>query len=103
MMPWPEQSRSFAPSWSSSGGVFDLEAKRARLGELDKTIARPDVMTVVAEPGALYTRIGDLFAYACLFGLILVAVVGRLRSGPGRGPTVITSDLSLDEYKYEHD
>ncbi|MCH7923446.1 MAG: apolipoprotein N-acyltransferase [Nitrospinae bacterium] len=62
-----------------------------------------ETIPVVAEPGALYTRIGDLFAYACFFGLILVAVVGRLRSGPGRGPTVITSDLSLDEYKYEHD
>lgn len=62
-----------------------------------------ETIPVVAEPGALYTRIGDLFAYACSFGLILVAVVGRLRSGPGRGPMVITSDLSLDEYKYEHD
>lgn len=62
-----------------------------------------ETIPVVAEPGALYTRIGDLFAYACLIGLILVAVVGRLRSGPGRGPMVITSDLSLDEYKYEHD
>ncbi|MFB3072914.1 MAG: hypothetical protein ACE1ZU_05405, partial [bacterium] len=62
-----------------------------------------ETIPVVAEPGALYTRIGDLFAYACLIGLILVAVVGRLRSGPGRGPTIITSDLSLDEYKYEHE
>ena len=62
-----------------------------------------ETIPVVAEPGALYTRIGDLFAYACSFGLILVAVVGRLRSRPGRGPTIISSDLSLDEYKYEHE
>ena len=65
-MPWPEQSRSFAPSWSSSGGVFDLEAKRAKLGELDKTIARPDLWDDPERAQRLSrerAHIGDLLDY----------------------------------------
>jgi apolipoprotein N-acyltransferase len=59
---------------------------------------------VVAKPGTFYTRVGDLFAYACLVALLMAAAVGRGLAGPrrGRAPTVITSDLSLDDY-YEHD
>ncbi|MFQ5892928.1 MAG: PCRF domain-containing protein, partial [Nitrospinota bacterium] len=35
--------RRSEPKWSSSGGAFDLEGKRARLGELDEALAKPDL------------------------------------------------------------
>ncbi len=58
---------------------------------------------VVAKPGTFYTRVGDLFAYACLVALLMAAAVGRGLAGPRRrAPTVVTSNLSLGD-DYERD